>query len=118
MPRGSSPNSKANMKMAYGGKGGFDSEGARYARKKQAEQARELKTLQQLDRENTTNEERIQILEKIKLMAMRGNLRAAELYLKFTGQSQPQNVIVSVVNQETEDALRKAIESRRGKGAE
>lgn len=45
-----------------------------------------LKSFRELDVENTSNEERMKMLDKVKQMAERGNLNAIKLYLEIIGE--------------------------------
>lgn len=45
-----------------------------------------LKSFRELDVENTSNEERMKMLSKVKQMAERGNLNAIKLYLEIIGE--------------------------------
>lgn len=45
-----------------------------------------LKSFRELDVENTSNEERMKMLAKVKQMAERGNLNAIKLYLEIIGE--------------------------------
>lgn len=45
-----------------------------------------LKSFRQIDAETTTSEERREMLDKLKQMALRGNIKALELYLKIIGE--------------------------------
>lgn len=49
------------------------------------ESRRKLKSFRELDTENTTDDERLEMLDALKLKAKRGNLRAFEVYRDTMG---------------------------------
>lgn len=63
--------------------------------KASGEAKRLLKTFKELDDETTTNEERQKMLERLKLMAMKGNVKAFETYRDTVGLKPKENVEVS-----------------------
>lgn len=83
MPKGCNPNSLKNLKRftsadakINGAKGG----------KAAASTKRILKTLKQLDMENTTDEERLKMLTALKFKAQKGNLEAFKIYRDLIGE--------------------------------
>jgi len=86
MARGDNPNSRANLNKAYGGKGGFDTESARKAKKKSDEAKAVNKSLNQDLREQATPERIEKINKRILDMAEHGNLRAYELIRDGLGE--------------------------------
>ncbi len=85
MPRGMNPNSQANLKKPED----FTPKELRERAKKGAEASakarRRLKSFRELDDEQTTDDERIEMLDALKLKAKRGNLRAFEIYRDTMG---------------------------------
>ena len=86
MPRGDNPNSRANLTKAYGGKGGFNTDTARKAAKKSVEAKTIYKSLTEDLKEQCTPEEVHALNEKLKAMAMHGNLKAYELIRDGLGE--------------------------------
>ena len=95
MPRKVNPKSIENLKKAYGGKGGFNTETARIANRNSQEIKRALKTFRELDAENTTDAERLQMLSNLKTRAKHSNA-AFELYRDTVGLKPKDNVDLSV----------------------
>lgn len=56
---------------------------------------RMLKTFRELDADSTTNEERQEMLNALKLKAKRGNIKAFEIYRDTVGLKPTENVEVS-----------------------
>lgn len=83
MARGENPNSKANL--AKGKR--FSEETARKAQQKSLEVKRRLKTFRELDTEHTTEEERLAMLQAVKVKATHGNLKAFEIYRDTMGMN-------------------------------
>ena len=86
MPRGEHPNSRKNLRMAYDGKGGFDSESARRAKKKSDEAKAIYKSINEDLRERCTPEKIKKINDRLISMAEHGNLRAYELIRDGLGE--------------------------------
>lgn len=53
-----------------------------------------LKSFKEIDAETTTTKERKAMLEAVKLLAMKGNLRAFEVYRDTVGQKHPETLEV------------------------
>lgn len=53
-----------------------------------------LKSFKEIDAETTTTKERKVMLEAVKLLAMKGNLRAFEVYRDTVGQKHPETLEV------------------------
>lgn len=109
MPRGDNPNSRANLKRPSskearenGKKGGIASGETRAA----------LKSFQQLDKENTTDEERLEMLANLKERAKTDN-KAWELYATYMGMKPSDKLEVAAVDPEAENRLAEAIRKRR-----
>lgn len=94
MPRGSSPKSRENLKKAYSGRGGFDTETARKANKKSGEAKAAIKPLRELLKEQCSEDDRRQMNENLIRMA-KHNIRAYELLMKALGEDPGQKVEVS-----------------------
>lgn len=113
MPRGDNPNSRANLKKSYNGKGGFDSESAREAKKKSDKAKIEYKTLTENLKAQCTPE----VMAELTLMLIRkakaGNLKAYELIRDQCGEKPIEKLAVSTVNEESLDRLQSAIAKRR-----
>ena len=86
MPRGQHPNSRANLTKAYGGKGGFDTETARIAKKKSDEAKAVYRSLNADLREQCTPEVIAEINKRLLQMAKHGNLKAYELLRDGIGE--------------------------------
>lgn len=86
MARGDNPNSRANLNKAYGGKGGFDTESARKAKKKSDEAKAVYKSLNADLREQCDEETLRAINDRLLQMAKHGNLRAYELVRDGLGE--------------------------------
>lgn len=86
MPRGDNPNSRANLKRAYRGRGGFDTETARKAKEKSDEAKAVYKSLNADLREQATPERIAKINSRLLSMAEHGNLRAYELIRDGLGE--------------------------------
>ena len=91
MPRGANPKSRENLRRGKP----FDAETARKANKKANEKKRSLKTFRELDAENTTDAERLQMLSNLKTRAKHSNA-AFELYRDTVGLKPKDNVDLSV----------------------
>lgn len=90
MPRGENPKSRANLKKAYSGKGGFDTETARKAKEKSDKAKAVYRSLNEDLKECCTPERVRKMNERIISMAEHGNLRAYELIRDGLGEK-PQN---------------------------
>ena len=86
MPRGEHPNSRANLRKAYNGRGGFDTESARRAKDKSDESKQAYKTLTEDLKERMTAARVGELNEKLYQMARHGNLRAYELIRDGLGE--------------------------------
>lgn len=63
--------------------------------KASGETRRLLKTFRELDDENTTDDERLQMLDKLKLLAKKGNINAFVVYRDTVGLKPKENVEIS-----------------------
>lgn len=97
MPRGDNPKSRENLKKAYGGKGGFDTETARKAKKKSDEAKALYKSLNEDLRERCTPERIEKMNERIMAMAERGNIKAYELVRDGLGEKPTDKMDISGV---------------------
>ena len=96
MPRGDNPNSRANLNMSYGGKGGFDTESARKA-KELSDKAKAInKSLNADLKERCTPERIAKMNDRIMQMAEHGNLKAYELIRDGLGEKPTDKVNLSV----------------------
>ena len=106
MPRGDNPNSRKNLKKAYGGKGGFDTETARKAKEKSDESKSLFKSLTADLKERCTPEHLEKMNTRIIQMAEHGNLKAWELIRDTLGEKPVSGAGAA----EKEDQLRQAKE--------
>ncbi len=104
MPRGTSPNSRANL--AKGKR--FNEETARKAQEKGAAAKRKLRSFRELDAEHTTDEERLMMLEALKVKAKHGNLKAFELYRDTMGMNPKDQT--AITTEYADDGLTGALE--------
>ena len=104
MPRGENPNSKANLSKGKR----FSEETARKAQQKSVEVKRQLKTFRELDIETTTDDERKEMLNMLKLKARRGNLKAFEIYRDTMGMNPKDQTGIST--EYADDGLAGALE--------
>lgn len=95
MPRGDNPKSRENLKKAYGGKGGFDTETARKAKEKSDEAKALYKSLNEDLRERCTPERIEKMNERIMAMAERGNIKAYELVRDGLGEKPTDKMDIS-----------------------
>lgn len=95
MPRGENPKSRANLKKAYGGKGGFDTETARKAKEKSDEAKAVYRSLNEDLKECCTPDRVRKMNERIISMAEHGNLRAYELIRDGLGEKPQSRVQLS-----------------------
>ena len=84
MPRGENPNSQKAL-AENRAKTQFRGETAVKAQRKAAALQRKLKSFRELDTENTMDDERMEMLDALKLKAKRGNLHAFEIYRDTMG---------------------------------
>lgn len=105
MPRGENPKSRANLKVLspkeareQGKKGG----------KASVEAKRKLKSFRELDAEHTTDEERLMMLEALKVKAKHGNLKAFELYRDTMGMNPKDQT--AITTEYADDGLTGALE--------
>ncbi len=107
MPSGESPNSKKalakNRKKTQ-----FCGEIAVKAQKKSVEARRKLKSFRELDAEHTTDEERLMMLEALKVKAKHGNLRAFEIYRDTMGMNPKDQT--AITTEYADDGLTGALE--------
>ena len=104
MPRGENPNSKANLSLSKG----FNTETARKAQQKSVEVKRQLRTFRELDEACTTDDERKEMLNMLKLKARRGNLKAFEIYRDTMGMNPKDQTGIST--EYADDGLAGALE--------
>lgn len=97
MPRGSNPKSKANLKKAYCGKGGFSTETARKAAVKSQEAQAQNKKL--LDSVRQAVAEHPELIDQGALtllkMAAHGNVKVWELLVRWFGEDPASKVEIS-----------------------
>lgn len=99
MGRGDNPNSRANLSLAYGGKGGFDTETARKAKEK-SDEAKAINASLSADLKGRCTPERLaKINEKVLAMAEKGNLKAYEIVRDTIGEKPTDKVTVAVSDQ-------------------
>ena len=99
--RGDNPNSRRNLAKGTP----FNAETARKAQAIGAEKKRALAAFRELDAENTTDDERLIMLQVLKKKAMAGNLQAFKIYYKLIAGKEPPALIP------TDDELAQALES-------
>ncbi len=95
MPRGEHPNSKKALEE---NRYRFDRETALKAKRNSDSVKQELKSFRQMDLEQTSPQERKEMLDKLKVMARRGNIKALELYLKIIGEDVQKVEVSGTVN--------------------
>lgn len=100
MPRGDNPNSR---KALLENRNSFNTETAQEANKKSLESKRKLKTFKELDAENTSDEQRMKMLEMIMRKASMGNIKAFEVYRDTVGLKPIDKIVVAEVDQSTID---------------
>lgn len=103
MPRGDNPNSRKNLLINSERDPKEHSEAARKGGKKSGEVRRALKTFKELDSENTTDEQRMKMLEVIMKKAAMGNIKAFEVYRDTVGLKPIEKIQIAEVDQETID---------------
>ena len=94
MPRGENPNSQKAL-AENRAKTQFRGETAVKAQRKAAAVQRKLKSFRELDADNTTDDERLEMLDALKLKAKRGNIQAFEIYRDTMGMKPKESVEVS-----------------------
>lgn len=94
MPRGMNPNSQKAL-AENRVKTILNGERAVKAGKASGESRRRLKSFRELDAEFTTNSKRREMLEALIQKAMRGNIRAFEIYRDTVGLKPKENVEIS-----------------------
>ncbi len=107
MPRGASPNSqKALAKNRE--KTQFSGERAVKAAIESVKTRRKLKSFRELDAEFTTDEERLAMLEALKVKARHGNLKAFEIYRDTMGMNPKDQT--AITTEYADDGLTGALE--------
>lgn len=86
MPRGESPNSRENLKRAYNGRGGFDTETARKAKEKSDESKANARSLTETLKELCTDDRKKKMIDRLIVMAEHGNLKALQIILRYLGE--------------------------------
>lgn len=94
MPRGENPNSQRAL-AENRAKTMLNGERAVKAGIASGESRRKLKSFRELDADNTTDDERLKMLDALKLKAKRGNLHAFEIYRDTMGMKPKESVEVS-----------------------
>lgn len=95
MPRGMNPKSRANLISNSDRTPKERKELAEKMGKASGESRRRLKSFRELDAEFTTNSKRKEMLEALIQKAMRGNIRAFEIYRDTVGLKPKENVEIS-----------------------
>ena len=95
MPRGKNPKSRANLKRPDDFASKELRERALKGAKASAEARRRLKSFRELDADFTTDDERKEMLNALKLKAKRGNIKAFEIYRDTVGLKPKENVEIS-----------------------
>ncbi len=95
MPRGTNPKSRANLRQLDQRTKKEQREIAQKGGKASGEARRKLKSFRELDAEFTTDEERMIMLEALKIKARHGNLKAFEIYRDTVGMKPKESVEVS-----------------------
>lgn len=95
MPRGKNPKSRANLKKPDDFTSEELRERALKGAKASAEARRRLKSFRELDADFTTDDERKEMLDALKLKAKRGNIKAFEIYRDTVGLKPKENVEIS-----------------------
>lgn len=94
MPRGKNPNSQKAL-AENRAKTILNGERAVKAGKASGEARRRLKSFRELDADFTTDDERKEMLDALKLKARRGNIKAFEIYRDTVGLKPKENVEIS-----------------------
>lgn len=94
MPKGDNPNSRKAL-AENRAKTQFSGDKAVIAAQKSAEKRRKLRTFRELDADFTTDDERKEMLDALKLKAKRGNIKAFEIYRDTVGLKPKENVEIS-----------------------
>ena len=105
MPRGENPNSKANLRVLSSEEA---REQGRKGGQKSVEIRRQLRTFRELDEACTTDDERKEMLNMLKLKARRGNLKAFEIYRDTMGMNPKDQTGIST--EYADDGLAGALE--------
>ncbi len=108
MPRGTSPNSRANLKPFSKRSVKEARESGKKGGKASGETRRKLKSFRELDAEHTTDEERLMMLEALKVKAKHGNLKAFELYRDTMGMNPKDQT--AITTEYADDGLTGALE--------
>lgn len=95
MPRGQNPNSRKNLKRAYNGKGGFDTESARKAKAKSDESKLQGKRITQDLMEQSTPEMISEANRRLLQAVRHGNLKAYEIWVSMMGEKPQDKVQIS-----------------------
>ncbi len=110
MAKGESPNSRANL-IPFNKRSEKEArESGRKGGKASGEKRRQLKTFRELDEAHTTDEERLKMLEAVKLKAKSGNLKAFEVYRDTMGMNPKDRtgIVTEYADDGLADALKKA----------
>lgn len=95
MPRGQNPNSRKNLKKAYNGKGGFDTESARRAKAKSDESKLQKRRIAQDLMEQSTPETISEANRRLLQAVRHGNLKAYEIWVAMMGEKPQDKVQVT-----------------------
>ncbi len=108
MPRGANPKSRANLKKPTDFTSKELRERGQKGAKASAQARRKLKSFRELDAEHTTDEERLMMLEALKVKARHGNLRAFEIYRDTMGMNPKDQT--AITTEYADDGLTGALE--------
>ncbi len=108
MPRGMNPKSRANLVSNSDRTPKERQERAIKMGKASGEARRKLKSFRELDAEHTTDEERLMMLEALKVKAKHGNLRAFEIYRDTMGMNPKDQT--AITTEYADDGLTGALE--------
>lgn len=108
MPRGENPKSRANLKKPTDFTSKELRERGQKGAKASAQARRKLKSFRELDAEHTTDEERLMMLEALKVKAKHGNLKAFELYRDTMGMNPKDQT--AITTEYADDGLTGALE--------
>lgn len=95
MPRGMNPKSRANLISNSDRTPKERKELAEKMGQASGEARRRLKSFRELDADFTTDDERKEMLDALKLKAKRGNIKAFEIYRDTVGLKPKENVEIS-----------------------
>lgn len=115
MPRGDNPNSRKNLVVSKNLTPEQRRESASKAGKASGEKRKALKTFRELDNENTTDEERLKMLNALKKRAAAGDVNAWKIYAEFMGLKPSERLEVATIDPEAEIALKAALEDYNNK---